>query len=68
MKATLYLIPVPISDNPSRQVHSDEVTVVMKKIDVFIVENVNTARKHLRRAGHTRWKVHARDVNYILHG
>ncbi|KPK86289.1 MAG: hypothetical protein AMS27_05460 [Bacteroides sp. SM23_62_1] len=51
MKATLYLIPVPISDNPSRQVHSDEVTVVMKKIDVFIVENVNTARKHLRRAG-----------------
>ena len=51
MKPSLYLIPVPISDKSARLVLSEEVFRVLKKIDVFIVENVNTARKYLRRSG-----------------
>jgi len=51
MKPSLYLLPVPISDKSPMIVLAQEVLQVLKSIDVFIVENLNTARKFLRRAG-----------------
>lgn len=51
MKASLYLIPVPISAKSPRIVLSEEVLVMLRKIDVFIVENIKTARRHLHAAG-----------------
>jgi 16S rRNA (cytidine1402-2'-O)-methyltransferase len=51
MKPSLYLIPVPISDKSPLIILSQEVLQILNSIDVFIVENINTARKFLKRAG-----------------
>jgi len=51
MKPSLYLLPVPISDKSPLTVLSQEVLQILNNIDVFIVENINTACKFLKRAG-----------------
>lgn len=49
MPATLYLIPVNLSDAPLSQVLPDYNTQILLTLRHFIVENVRTARRFLRR-------------------
>ena len=49
IKSALYLIPVGISDAPPGDVIPTGVTEIMAPIRHFIVENVRTARRWLRR-------------------
>ena len=49
IKSALYLIPVGISDAPPGDVIPTGVTEIMAPIHHFIVENVRTARRWLRR-------------------
>jgi len=50
MKPTLFLIPVPIADGPPEMVLPVEVNLVLKDLTYFLVENIKTALKLLRRA------------------
>jgi 16S rRNA (cytidine1402-2'-O)-methyltransferase len=53
MQPTLYLIPVPLSDAPAEQVLPAAVKDIINRINHFIVEDIRTARRHLRKMGFT---------------
>lgn len=50
-KGTLYLIPVTLGDTPVNQVIPDYNESIINQIDVYIVENIKTARRFLKKAG-----------------
>lgn len=52
MQPALYLIPVGISDAPPQEVLPAENLAIMSGLRHFIVENVRTARRFLRRCDH----------------
>lgn len=45
----LYLIPIPISDSPIEKHIPQEVYKVIGEVDVFLVENLKTTRRYLRK-------------------
>jgi len=49
---TLYLIPTFLGETESNEVLPQKVTEVINQLDVFVVENLRTARRHLRRMGY----------------
>ncbi len=51
MKGILYLIPSPLSDCEVNQVIPQGVLDIISKVDIFIVEELRTARRYLSRAG-----------------
>ena len=53
VEAALYLIPVNISDAPLESVLPSGNTAIIRGIRHFIVENVRTARRFLRRCDRT---------------
>ncbi len=50
----LYLIPVTLGDTPPEMVLPSQVFSVIKELDEFIVENIRSARRFLRRAGYQK--------------
>lgn len=50
-KGKLYLIPVTLGDSPIDQVIPAFINQIINKIDVYIVENIKTARRFLKKAG-----------------
>ncbi len=54
MAGTLYLIPVTLGDSPVQQVIPAYVLELLKRLDHFIVEDIRTTRRYLKRAGVTR--------------
>ncbi len=50
---TLYLIPTFLGETESADVLPLKVTHVINELDFFVVENLRTARRHLRRMGYT---------------
>lgn len=50
-KGTLYLIPVTLGDSPIEQVIPSFNTQLINEIDVYIVENIKTARRFLKKSG-----------------
>ncbi|PJA08509.1 MAG: SAM-dependent methyltransferase [Flavobacteriales bacterium CG_4_10_14_0_2_um_filter_32_8] len=50
-KGTLYLIPVTLGDSPIAQVIPSFNTEIINEIDVYIVENIKTARRFLKKSG-----------------
>ncbi len=52
-KGTLYLIPVTLGETPTIQVIPDYNTQLINDIDTYIVENIKTARRFLKRSGIT---------------
>ena len=50
-KGTLYLIPVTLGDTPVNQVIPEYNTHIINEIEVYIVENIKTARRFLKRSG-----------------
>jgi 16S rRNA (cytidine1402-2'-O)-methyltransferase len=49
LKGTLYLIPTPLGDTDLTQVIPDGVADITKRLRVFIVEEIRTARRFLRK-------------------
>jgi 16S rRNA (cytidine1402-2'-O)-methyltransferase len=49
----LYLIPTFLGETESSEVLPQKVTEVINQLDFFVVENLRTARRHLRRMGFT---------------
>ncbi len=47
----LYLIPVTLGDSPINQVIPEFNTSLLNEIDVYIVENIKTARRFLKKSG-----------------
>ena len=45
----LYLIPIPISDSPIEKHIPQEVNRIIGEVDVFLVENLKTTRRYLRK-------------------
>ena len=50
-KGTLYMIPITLGDSPINQVIPAFNNGIINEIDVYIVENIKTARRFLKRAG-----------------
>lgn len=50
-KGTLYLIPVTLGDSPIEQVIPNFNIQIINEIDVYIVENIKTARRFLKKSG-----------------
>ncbi|MCB9365451.1 MAG: SAM-dependent methyltransferase [Flavobacteriales bacterium] len=50
---TLYLIPVTLGETPINQVIPEYNTQLINEIDTYIVENIKTARRFLKRSGIT---------------
>ncbi|OFY97061.1 MAG: SAM-dependent methyltransferase [Bacteroidetes bacterium RIFCSPLOWO2_12_FULL_31_6] len=50
-KGILYLIPVTLGDSPIEQVIPSFNTRIINEIDVYIVENIKTARRFLKKSG-----------------
>lgn len=50
-KGTLYLIPVTLGDTPINQVIPRFNNEIINEIDIYIVENIKTARRFLIKAG-----------------
>ena len=50
-KGTLYLIPVTLGDSPIAQVIPSFNTEIINEIDVYIVKNIKTARRFLKKSG-----------------
>lgn len=50
-KGKLYLIPVTLGDSPINQVIPAFNNQIINEIDVYIVENIKTARRFLKKAG-----------------
>ncbi len=48
-KGSLYLIPTILSDNSQGAVLPNKITNHIKEINVFIVENLRTARRHIKK-------------------
>jgi len=53
MKPVLYLIPVPISDSPASEAIPQSTTDLINTLEHFIVEDIRTARRQLRKMGFT---------------
>ncbi len=53
MKPILYLIPVPISDSPADEVIPRSQIDLLNRLEHFIVEDIRTARRQLRKMGFT---------------
>jgi len=51
MGGTLYLIPVTLGDSPVQQVIPAYVLDLLNRLDHFIVEDLRSARRYLKRAG-----------------
>lgn len=51
MKCNLYLIPTPLGENDLEEVMSPWVRKIIHSIEVFIVEELKTARRFLKKAG-----------------
>ena len=51
MKANIYLIPSPLGTGTIDTVLPDYIKKIINKIDYYIVENVRTARRFLKKAG-----------------
>lgn len=54
MKTALYLIPVTLGDTPPADVLPQSVFRTIEFIDEFVVENVRSARRFLRKAGFSK--------------
>lgn len=50
-KGTLYMIPITLGDTPINQVIPEFNNNIINDIDVYIVENIKTARRFLKKAG-----------------
>lgn len=48
---TLYLIPITLGESPINQVIPEYNNTIINEIDVYIVENIKTARRFLKKAG-----------------
>lgn len=48
---TLYLIPITLGESPISQVIPEYNNAIINEIDVYIVENIKTARRFLKKAG-----------------
>src|SRR5690606_32233068 len=48
---TLYLIPVPLSENSASKSYTEFLCETVNQIDEYIVENTRTARRFLKEAG-----------------
>lgn len=53
-KGSLYLVPTPLGDTPVEQVIPSYNLQLLQQIDVFIVEELRTARRFLRKAGYMK--------------
>ncbi len=53
-KGNIYLIPTPLGETPVNTGMNDLNIHIIQKLDVFIVEEIRTARRYLRAAGYTR--------------
>ena len=49
---TLYLIPAPLSDVNLHHVFPDYNMQIISELDIFVVENIRTARRFIKRAAH----------------
>lgn len=54
MKTALYLIPVTLGDTDPKEVLPQSVFRTIEFLDEFIVENVRSARRFLRKAGYSK--------------
>ena len=54
MKPALYLIPVTLGDTEPSEVLPNQVFRTIMNLDEFIVENVRSARRFLRKAGYQK--------------
>jgi len=52
-QGTLYLIPVTLGDTPINQVIPEFNSTIINEIDTYIVENIKTARRFLKKSGIT---------------
>jgi len=50
-KGTLYMIPITLGDSPIQQVIPEFNNKIINEIDVYVVENIKSARRFLKRAG-----------------
>ena len=50
-KGTLYMIPITLGDTPINQVIPEFNNNIINEIDIYIVENIKTARRFLKKAG-----------------
>jgi 16S rRNA (cytidine1402-2'-O)-methyltransferase len=50
-KGTLYMIPITLGDTPINQVIPEFNNNIINEIDVYIVENIKTARRFLKKVG-----------------
>lgn len=50
-QGTLYLIPITLGDTPTNQVIPEFNNSIINEIDIYIVENIKTARRFLKKAG-----------------
>ena len=50
-KGTLYLIPVTLGETPINSVIPEYNNEIINEIDIYIVENIKTARRFLKKAG-----------------
>jgi 16S rRNA (cytidine1402-2'-O)-methyltransferase len=48
---TLYLIPITLGESPINQVIPEYNNSIINEIDVYVVENIKTARRFLKKAG-----------------
>ena len=48
---TLYLIPITLGESPISQVIPEYNNSIINEIDVYVVENIKTARRFLKKAG-----------------
>ncbi len=48
MEGKLYLIPIPISDEPVIESRTSDVTQLVHQIGYFVVENIRTARRFIK--------------------
>lgn len=52
-KSLLYLIPIPISESPIEKHIPQEINRIIPEVDVFLVENLKTTRRYLRKLDKT---------------
>jgi len=53
-KGSLYLIPSPLGDNAPEEVMPHSAFPILASIEIFIVEEVRTARRFLRKSGYNK--------------
>lgn len=54
MQGTLFLIPTPLGDNDYKNVIPEYNINIIHGIEIFIVEEIRTARRFLRKVGYTK--------------